>query len=35
MPEGPECRRIAESLAERISGKTILDISILDMSISA
>jgi formamidopyrimidine-DNA glycosylase len=29
MPEGPECRRIAESLAKEISGKKITNVEIL------
>lgn len=29
MPEGPECRRIAESLAKEVSSKTIVGIDIL------
>jgi len=29
MPEGPECRRIAESLAKEVSNKTIVGIDIL------
>ena len=29
MPEGPECRRIAEGLARTVSGKKIINIEIL------
>ena len=29
MPEGPECRRIAEGLAQVVSGKKITNIEIL------
>ena len=29
MPEGPECRRIAESLAKFASGKKIISVEIL------
>ena len=29
MPEGPECRRFAEDLAKRVSGKMLLDVSII------
>ena len=29
MPEGPECRRYAEDLAKRISGKVIVDVSLV------
>lgn len=29
MPEGPECRRYAQDLAERISGRTLLKVEIL------
>ena len=29
MPEGPECRRIAEGLARVVSGQKILNIEVL------
>ena len=29
MPEGPECRRIAEGLAKVVSGKKITNVQIL------
>lgn len=29
MPEGPECRRIAEQLAQKVSGKTLVDIRVM------
>ena len=29
MPEGPECKRIGESLAREVSNKTIVGIEIL------
>ncbi len=29
MPEGPECRRIGEALAKRLSGRTITSINVL------
>ena len=29
MPEGPECRRIGEALAKRLSGRTITGVSVV------
>ena len=29
MPEGPECRRYAQSLAERLSGRTLREIEVI------